>query len=270
MAEGIHQLSVGEIDCVVVHEGRGEQTVERLKGIFTTASEDKIAQGLAERGAVGGSMNPLYMKVGDRQILVDVGFGNLIPKLGAIGITPQDMTDVVITHFHGDHVMGLIDSDGKPHYPNATIIVNEAEWNHWMSEVTQQQIGEDRANGLKACFAPYTDKIKRVKPDEEIVAGIKVVEAYGHTPGHIGLMIESNGDRLLHLVDTAHITLQDANPDWSPRFDSQPDVSPITRRKWFAYAADENILTLWYHFPFPGLGHISHEGDAFKWTPLND
>lgn len=270
MTEGIHQLTVGNIKCVVVNEGISEQTVERLAGIFTTAPEDALAQGLAERGAVGGSMNPLYIEADGRKILVDVGFGNIILKLATIGVTPDDMTDVLITHFHGDHVMGLIDSDGNPHYPNATVIVNEAEWNHWMSESNLQAIGEERANRLKACFTPYTDKITRVKPNDEIVAGVKVVEAYGHTPGHIGLLIESNGERLLHLVDTAHITLQDANPDWSPLFDTQPDVSPITRRRWFAYAADEGILTLWYHFPFPGLGHISRDGEVFKWTPLTE
>jgi glyoxylase-like metal-dependent hydrolase (beta-lactamase superfamily II) len=254
------------------------QDLEMLKRIFSTASEEELAQGLAKHGAIGGSMNPLYISTGDYKILADVGFGtsapeglgNVIPRLGKIGVAPEDITDVVITHFHGDHMHGLTDAEGKPLYPNANVTVNETEWTHWMSAKTLEDIGEERANGLKLRFNAYEGKIRKVHPNDEIFPGVTVVEAYGHSPGHIGLMVESNGERLLHLVDTAHIILQDKHPEWSPGFDSQPDVSPVTRRKWFEYASDENILTLWYHFPFPGLGHFSRDEDAFKWTPIGE
>jgi len=273
MTEGIYPFTIGDIECVVVNEAMRELGIEAIKQIFDKAPEDELEQAfnayVGKYGNAGGAMNPLYIKTGDHKILVDVGFGtnapdglgNVIPNLAKIGVTPDDITDVIITHFHGDHINGLIDADNKALYPNANIIVNEAEFDFWMN-------AGERSEGAKLRLNAYDGKVRKTQIGDEIITGITTVEAYGHTPGQIGLMIESNGERLLHLADVAHALFQHEHPDWSPRFDSQPDISPITRKKWFKYAADEGILTMWYHFPFPGLGHVEHNGDLFTWKPL--
>jgi len=102
--------------------------------------------------------------------------------------------------------------------------------------------------------------------ESEILPGLCVLPAPGHTLGHIALLLESGGERLLHIVDCAHNPAQVSHTDWSPLYDMQPDVSAQTRKALFERAARENILVMAYHFPFPGLGRVIEADGAYQWV----
>ena len=186
----------------------------------------------------------------------------------AAGIAPEDIDTVIVSHAHGDHINGLVNENGDLVFPNANYVIWGEEWDYWTSEATLADISEARANVIRNKLLPIQGKLTRITAeDQEIAPGVCPLPTPGHTPGHISLMIESDGERLMHIVDASHLLFQQQRPEWSPMYDSLPDVAAETRRRIFEKAATENLLVLAYHHPFPGLGHIARDGDAFVWQP---
>lgn len=274
----IHRMTIGAITCVVLHEGESRLDMEALKRRYPGVSESELnaaQQALGESIPAQNHLNCLYVESGGANILVDVGFGperqpqmgNVIPGLREAGVNPGDVDIVYLTHFHGDHIMGLIDSDGKPNYPNARYITGETEWNHWME--TWAQSDQESHRTLHAMMESLEGKFSFVADGDEIARGVCVVNTPGHTPGHTGLLLESEGERLLDLVDVLHSTMQFANTRWHFGFDSDGNLAEATRNTQLARCADENLLTLFYHLPFPGLGHVVRQDDVYRWQPVD-
>jgi glyoxylase-like metal-dependent hydrolase (beta-lactamase superfamily II) len=135
------------------------------------------------------------------------------------------------------------------------------EWAYWYVEGNLQGEGRKPLEVVR-------ENVVLFEAGDDIIPGVKTVPAYGHTPGHTGLMIESNGERLLCAVDILHRRAQFVHPEWSMSFDTDTSVSVPTRRHVLQQAADENLLMHLYHMPFPGLGHVSVEGEGFRWEPI--
>ena len=112
------------------------------------------------------------------------------------------------------------------------------------------------------------DRFSFVGDGDEIAPGVRAVSAPGHSPGHTGLLVESEGEALLALVDVLHMLIQFANPGWHHRFDSDGVLAAETRRAQLERAARDNLLTLFYHLPFPGLGRVVRQGDAYRWQAM--
>lgn len=278
MSNELHHFTVGEMQCIVVNEGRG--TGGKASVYFANAPQDQVAEALRQHNLDGenmpGYLNVLYVRHGDEQVIFDTGLGpmsdpnmgKLIANLRTAGIAPEDITTVVITHGHGDHIGGLADAEGNLLFPNARCLIWKAEWEHWTNEETLAKMDPQRASNVRAKFGAIRDGVTMIDAEDEILPGIHAIHAPGHTPGHMAILLESSGERLLHIVDAAHQIIQCEHPDWSPMFDWNNTISAPTRRKLFQKAAEENLLTLAYHFPYPGLGHIARQGNAFQWQPL--
>jgi glyoxylase-like metal-dependent hydrolase (beta-lactamase superfamily II) len=116
-------------------------------------------------------------------------------------------------------------------------------------------------------YTPSRNELTFSKGKKELLPGIWSIPAPGHTPGHIGLLFESQGQTLLDLSDTLHTRVQFTHPDWSPRFDTDGKKAAQTRKEMLTIAAEENHLTLFYHLAHPGLGTIQQKGEGFKWQP---
>lgn len=267
---------VGAVKCTVIQDGGSPFTEERLTGMFANVPHDELFAAFNQTPEPRlNSMNCLLIETNGERIVVDTGLGAgappgmgcLLERLQGAGTTPSQVTMVMITHLHGDHYGGLLDSAGNPTFPNARYVIGRDEWNHWTQDSIMEQMGE-RAEGLRRCLDMMKPKLTYFAGGDRIVPGIQAVAVYGHTPGHLGVMVESEGQSLLALVDMLHSIIQFPHPDWSPRFDSQPDVSPMTRRAMLERAADSGTLTSFYHLPFPGLGHVVREGAAFAWQPV--
>ena len=174
---------------------------------------------------------------------------------------------MVISHFHLDHIGGLMDSAGHPTFPKARLVVPSREHGHWMREEILARIDPSRAARLRQTLAAYAERLTLMDDGVDIEPGIRYVPAPGHTPGHHAVRVESGDARLLHIVDTIHMPIQLNALDAAPSFDVQPDIAIATRRALLARAEAENLLLMAYHFPFPGLGYVRRRGDLLVWEP---
>lgn len=215
-------------------------------------------------GNIPNIIDILVVNNGEDLILFDTGLGNsnqLLSTLAAAGIAPGDVTKVIISHFHGDHVNGLSSEENGLTYPNAEVFFPQPEYD---------QMPEDHAARAKLQPAMDADMVTLYNDGDSPASGITAMAAHGHTPGHMAFMIESNGESLMNIVDSAiNVYSGTQHPDWHVRFDSIPDMAVENRKKVFAMSSDDNIRLYGYHFPFPGLGYATRQGedDSWLWTP---
>ena len=203
---------------------------------------------------------PTLVKAGDNTILFDTGMNaaGITAALGEAGFAPEDVTHVVLTHMHGDHIGGL-QNEGTPTFANAVYVTGAIEHNHWA--------GADN-DGFKANVAPLNDKFTFLDPGAEVAPGITAIEAFGHTPGHMAYRIESGGKALMLIGDLAnHPIWALERPDWEVRFDADKAGAAAARRRVLGMIADERIPMIGYHMPFPGIGYVETREDGFRYVP---
>ena len=269
----VHQLAIGDIDCAVLQDAEFSKTSEKLAERYPTVSPAEIEAALGGTKAVD-SINCLLINSGGTRILADVGFGggweatkgSLHSALDSIGVGLADIDIVYLTHFHGDHVAGLVVEEGRLEFPNARFMTTEAEWNEWIGRWSGSNSTGDQQNLER--FTSLQDRFSFVSPGEEIAPGVSVVDLSGHTQGHSGLLVESGGERLLHAVDLLHQAFQFKHLDWPFVFDSDAAMAVNTRRRVLEECAEGQILTLFYHLDFPGLGTVARAGTGYAFTPI--
>jgi glyoxylase-like metal-dependent hydrolase (beta-lactamase superfamily II) len=175
-------------------------------------------------------------------------------SLAAAGVAPADITDIFISHAHGDHVGGLVTA-GALVYPNAAIHMSAPEWAAMQADDKAKPI----ATAIAAKVAPF-------EPGAKLLPEVTAVATPGHTAGHSSYEIASNGEKLFYLGDVAHhFVISLAHPTWSIAFDGDKPAAQAMRQQTLAKLAADHELVYAVHFPFPGLGHIQAKGDGFAW-----
>jgi glyoxylase-like metal-dependent hydrolase (beta-lactamase superfamily II) len=218
----------------------------------------------------------LYVDTGAHQVLVDVGAGNLAPSAGrlrrnliAAGADPAAIDTVIITHAHPAHVGGALDDDGRPVYANAGYVLWKNEWDFWTSEAAFAKAPERQVTVARKSLEPIRDRMRLVDHKQEIVPGIAVLPAPGHTPGHMVVSVSSGGEHLLYVGDTVFHPLHLERPDWTPIYDILPQEAAATKRRVFDLAAEGDALVIGQHFPpFPSLGRVVKQGRGWHWHPI--
>lgn len=261
-------FSIGDLSAYALRDGYFEFPNDL--GIFGLGrTQEEVDAVLAAEGLPTDklmlSVQPLLVKAADRVLLFDTGPAGLFgPTSGHVskafaeaGIDPQAVTDLFISHSHGDHAGGLVNAEGKLVYPKATIHLAGPEW-EFMSANDQ----------YKPWLATLTPKVNAFAPGAELVPGVvRAVEIEGHTPGHSGYRITSGADSLLYVGDTVHhyvISVQ--RPDWSMGFDGDQARGAQSRAALIGdmEASGQRIYSV--HFPFPGIGKFAKRGDGYAWV----
>ncbi len=279
MAEHTFSFPIGDFQCTSITDGVSKRDFESVADRFPGIPRQEFLEGLRRaypnQQPLDWSMNCLFIQTKDRNVLVDTGIGQrkegqsgkLIERLKKI-IELAAVDAVIITHCHADHIGGLVNMEGELTFPNAEYFMHEEEWEHWMGpEGVVTQAEEEYAQFLRSKLQPIRQRLTLIEGDEEPVPGVHAAAALGHTPGHIGLLVESKGETLLDLSDTLHTRVQFLHPEWSPRFDTDPEQAAQTRGEMLSLAADEGHPTLFYHLALPGLGTVKRDGDIFQWHP---
>jgi glyoxylase-like metal-dependent hydrolase (beta-lactamase superfamily II) len=265
-APAAHSFDVGKFKLTSLHDAQFVIPND-AKTVGVGADPAAIGEVLRQAGAptdrITLSVNCLLVRVGHRLLLIDTGLGpkahgGLIGSLHEVGVKPSAITDVLITHSHGDHVGGLIDASGHPAFPKATIRMASAEW-AWM-----------RTQGSPELVKAISGHVHTFEPGATLAPGITAIALNGHTPGHVGYEITSGSEHLIDIGDMAHSSIISlAKPQWGVHFDNEDAVAKATRATTLKKLASDQELVYSPHFPFPGVGHIETVGDGFLWKPAH-
>jgi glyoxylase-like metal-dependent hydrolase (beta-lactamase superfamily II) len=212
-------------------------------------------------GQISLSVSALLVRTPGHVVLIDTGYGAprgiLLASLAAAKVTPAEVTDVLISHGHSDHVGGLVGADGKPVFVKASVRMAAAEWASIQAQPTNAKL-----------VAAISAQVKPFEAGAAVLPGITSVDLNGHTPGHSGYRVESKGKRLLAIGDMAHsYIISLAKPDWAMGYDRDRKLGAERRRSVLGQLADSGDLVFSPHFPYPGTGHVVRAGDGFAWKP---
>lgn len=265
---GFFTLPIGELEVTIIRDGV-RPLDPAILGV--TAPEGAIAQLLKENNlpaSLNNTFNVTLIKSGQRLILVDTGLGvaagSLLTTLAALGIQADAITDVVISHQHGDHI-GAALTEGSLTFPKAMYYYPDVE------KDTVEKAAENAgitANRTLLKTAGDADQLTIYKADAEVLPGMLAMAAYGHTPGHMAFTLSSGGQSLMLSVDSAlNNVVTMAHPEWHVQFDADKVQAVETRQRLFGEIADKGIRMLAYHFPFPGTGFVVKDGDGFRFIP---
>jgi glyoxylase-like metal-dependent hydrolase (beta-lactamase superfamily II) len=281
-APNFYRSKLGDFEITVVNDGA---RAIPLPPTFVRNVSNAEVLAAAEaaympKGSIVAPFNPIVVNTGAKLVLIDTGYGpgmsptvGLLPAtLAAAGIDPNAIDIVLISHMHGDHVLGLKTPDGALAFPNAEIKVPAVDWTYWMSDENMSKAleGFQKASfGFnRKIFSNLADKVTRFDWGKEVAPGITAVDSSGHTPGHTAFVIASGSGRLFFQGDVCNVPdLFLRNPEWQVMFDSEPEKSVATRRRIYDMASAEKMLVSGYHFPFPGLGYIEKAGTGYRFVP---
>jgi glyoxylase-like metal-dependent hydrolase (beta-lactamase superfamily II) len=229
--------------------------------------------------------NPIVVNTGGKLIVFDTGTseaalvsskgqtGQFQNNLKAAGIDRNAVDTVVISHFHGDHINGLLTPDNKPAFANAEILVPAAEWKFFMDdgEMSRAPAGrmETVFKNLRRVFDALGRKVTQYEAGKEIAPGVTSVATPGHTPGHMAFILASGNSKVFVQGDVTHVPFVFArNPGWHAFYDQDGPMAEATRRKVYDMLMAERMPVQGFHYPFPSLGHVEKSGDGYREIPV--
>lgn len=280
-APGFYRYKVENIIVTAINDGYARRPLDGfIKNAELADVKKALESSFLPTDQMTISFTTLVVQNGGKLILIDTGNGDSgAPSSGlwmrnfkAAGFDPKDVSTVVISHFHGDHINGLRLKDGSAVFPNAEIMVPAPEWAFWMDDSRMNAAPEAMKGAfanVRRVFSPIAKDVKQYEGGKDVVPGIAAVAAYGHTPGHMAFVINSGFTSLMVMSDTTnHPALFVRNPDWSAVFDMDADVARATRRRMLDMAVADKAQTAFYHAPFPATGFITKSGTGFEMVPV--
>jgi glyoxylase-like metal-dependent hydrolase (beta-lactamase superfamily II) len=286
-ANGWYRYKVGSFEVTVVTDGKNQF---KLPDTFViNAKKDDVNTALAsaylEKDMITIPYSPIVINTGSKLVVMDTGTGEgnferskgaggqFHSNLKAAGIDRNQVDIVIISHFHGDHINGLITPDKKPSFPNAEIMVPAAEWKYFMDDAEMGKQTSDRMKGVfagaRGVFDALGRKVTPYEPGKELTSGITSVATYGHTPGHNSHIVSSGSSKLYVQADVTNIpALFVRNPGWHAFFDQDAKMAEETRRKVYDMLAAEKMMVQGFHYPFPAVAYIEKSGSGYREIPV--
>lgn len=281
-----HQFKIGELEMLVLTDGH--INLAPVQAAFPNGSE-KAETALLQKSfrptdAVDLGMNMLLIKKENEYILIDTGTGGgfgpssgwLLQSMADAGISPVNITNIIISHAHPDHVGGLLNTNDQPVFQNAKIHISRIEHEFWTAAKQDFSKSKFQDKELLTKFTAATQKtLKILQPQLQLFENntvllgcIRMEIAAGHTPGHSLTHIFSGNEKLVHIADLVHSdVLLFPHPEWGFNGDTDIALAANTRRRVMKALADSQTKVIGYHLPWPGLGHVRSEGNEFRWVP---
>ncbi|MFZ2103214.1 MAG: MBL fold metallo-hydrolase [Oricola sp.] len=275
----VADIALGSKTITTVSDGN---LVLPLDFVFPDAPQDELVALLQAAGhrtdALEPDCNVTVLKDGDRVVMFDVGSGsNFMPTAGklldnidAAGIGPDDVTDVVFTHAHPDHIWGLLDEFDEFIFPNANFYINQVEWDYWRADDTLDKMPEARKTfvvGAQSRLAALEDVINLFSYGDEVLPGIEAVDTRGHTPGHTSFAVHDGSDNVMVIGDAATSeVISFAHPEWPSGSDQDIETGIAARTKLLDRLAQEQTRFVGFHLSGGGIGRVEKDGTAYRFV----
>ncbi len=287
-APGFYRYRLGQFRITVVSDGMNRLAIP--DGFVTNASRAEVNAALAavfmEPDVFLGPYNPIVVDTGAHRALIDTGngeaafrvsrgaTGQLLGNLAAAGITPTSIDTVILSHYHADHINGLLRADDSLAFPNAQIIAPGPEHRYWMNDEAMRRAATPRIQAVfrnaRRVFRPEVlARLKTCEWGDEIIPGITALGTPGQTPGHTAHLVSSANQQVYVQADVTHAPYLFArNPHWHPFYDHDPIQAEATRHEVYEHLARDRLLVQGYHYPFPGLAHVEKTASGYREVPV--
>lgn len=258
---GIITFDVGFFTITLLPELQQQSKTDMLLG----ATDEMLKETIPD-GTFPNAVNAFLVETEDKTVLFDTGYGKrLFDNLKAYGKTTNDIDVIMLTHMHGDHIGGLLQEE-EMSFPNATLYISQSEYDYWMSDDAMRKVPENRQSNFinaRSVIDAYKDQLHLFKPGKmddsnDLIPGIRSIALCGHTPGHTGYMLESDGSQLFIWGDLTHaMAIQMAYPEVDVTGSMDMEQAIETRRQLFKYISDNNISIAGMHIQYPAIGTVT-------------
>jgi len=287
-APGFYRYKIGSIEVTVVTDG-----INRLPipdGFVLNANKEEVNAALTaafmEKDVFVGPYNPIVINTGSRLAVIDTGFGEaaykssqglngqFLTNLAAAGIDANVIDSVIISHYHADHINGLLKSDNSLTFPSAEILVPAPEHKYWMDDSEMNRASTARIQSLfknvrRVMQGEVLRQLRTYEWEREVIPGVIAVGTPGHSPGHTCHIVTSGPSKVYVQGDVTHAPfLFVRNPGWHPFIDHDPIQAEATRRKVYDMLVAEKMLVQGFHYPFPSLAHVEKTTTGYREVPV--
>jgi glyoxylase-like metal-dependent hydrolase (beta-lactamase superfamily II) len=286
-APSFYRYKVGDAQVNAISDGAS--TFPLADTFVLNAKKDEVNAALEKAFLPKDKMTiyyaPLVINTGGKLVVVDTGTGpasfvstkgnagQFAGNMVAAGFDPKSVDMVVISHFHGDHINGLLNAEGTLAFPNAEVLVPAAEWKYFMDDGEMSRQTTDRmkgvfANARRVFDAGLKKKVTPYETGKDVAPGLQAVATLGHTPGHTSYILSSGSDKVFIQSDvTNHPSLFVTNPGWHLMFDQDPAMAEATRRKVYDMLVADKMRVQGFHYPFPANGYVEKDGNGYRLVP---
>jgi len=287
-AAGVYRYKVGSFEITVLNDGANRMQLPA--DLVANASKDQVNSALAaafmDKDVFVGPYNPIVVNTGQKLVLIDTGTGEaafsaskgatglLLANMAVAGIDPKAIDTVIISHYHGDHVNGLLRADNSLAFPNAEILVPAQEHQFWMDDGERARAPKGRMEGLftnnrRVFSGEVMKRLRTYEADKEVVGGITAVATPGHSWAHTSHVVASGSAKVFVQADVTHVPFLFArNPGWHAFYDQDGPKAEATRRRVYDMLVAERMLVQGFHYPFPALAHVEKSGSGYREIPV--